>query len=262
MIESRRRPTVGGVARLASLRKVRLHMVWVLRVLEVAQVTADAIRRSSLEPVPDVACRAGERGMHSREGKPGVLQVVKRHPKPIIEVMTFIARSRKTGGDMAWTIRILIIGRVAGIALRGQSLELRNRCAFVTGSTVQRGVCSEQRKSVGMILNLLNRDLPSFYGVALLTSRSELTLVNVGVAIGAFQAYVAEDRLRVALDASHALVHAPQRITRLIVVELWKISNRLPSIQRVTVLARNIEGAVWTSRLRVRLLRLHGTGRY
>jgi hypothetical protein len=91
-----------------------------------------------------------------------------------------------------------------------------------------------------MLLNLLDGYLPALDRVALLAGRAELPLVDVGMTISALQPNVAEDRFSVTLDAGDTLVHATQRIPRVIVVELRDAPNWLPAAKRVAVLTGNI----------------------
>jgi hypothetical protein len=89
--------------------------------------------------------------------------------------------------------------------------------------------------------------------VAGLASRAHLTLVNVGVAVGAFGADIAENHLGVTGCASYAFVHSSQRIPGLVVVELRYSANRLPSVNSVAVLASNVQIAMRTVRTLRRL---------
>lgn len=72
--------------------------------------------------------------------------------------------------------------------------------------------------------------------------------MNVGVAILAASAHIAEHHLHVALDASHILVQAPQRIPSLVVIEFGNRTDRLPALRRVTVLTGYIQAAMWAIR--------------
>lgn len=72
--------------------------------------------------------------------------------------------------------------------------------------------------------------------------------MNVGVTILASLSDVAEYHLDVTLDAGHRLVHAAQRIARLIVIEFRNRANRSPPGCGVAVLTRQVEISVWTVR--------------
>jgi len=109
----------------------------------------------------------------------------------------------------------------------------------VAGIAVDRSVRPSQRKSVVMLLYVLNGDLPSTDGVTLLAVRAQLPLVNVGVAILAALSNVSENRPDVTFSATHRLMHAAQRIFCLVVIEFRNSSDRFPCARRVAVLTRN-----------------------
>lgn len=114
----------------------------------------------------------------------------------------------------------------------------------MAGGAVQRRVGPEQREAVLVLVDLLHGDLPALHAVTLLTICAELALMDVGVAVGALLTHVCEYRLDVALGAGHSLMHTPQWITSLVMVELGHAADRLPSAQGVAILAGNIKGAV------------------
>jgi hypothetical protein len=72
---------------------------------------------------------------------------------------------------------------MAGVARRRHDLEFAVRPALVAGVAIHGSMGSRQRKSVVMLLHVLNRNLPSPNCVALLAVRTQLALVNIGVAI-------------------------------------------------------------------------------
>ncbi len=116
----------------------------------------------------------------------------------------------------------------------------------MTGIAVHSGVRSGERKSIVVLLHLLDRNLPSTYGMALLAIRAELALMNVGVAVLATLPDTAEYGFHMTLRASHDLVHSAQRVLRLVVIELWDGADRFPGAGCVTVLAWNIQSTVRT----------------
>jgi len=131
----------------------------------------------------------------------------------------------------------------------------------VAGIAIHRGMRSSQGEAVVVLLDLLDRDLPAADRVTLLAIRSELSFVDVGVAVLATLSDVGEDRLDVALHTSDGLVHAAQRISRCVVIKLRDRANRLPSVWGVAVLTGNVQIAVRTVRssgLRVRACRACG----
>ena len=76
-------------------------------------------------------------------------------------------------------------------------------------------------------------------------NKGELALVNIGVAVLAACAHVAEHRLHMALRTRHILVQTPQRITGLVVIEFRDGADRLPALPGVTVLTGNVQIAMW-----------------
>ena len=103
---------------------------------------------------------------------------------------------------------------------------------------------AKQREAILMLLDLLHSNLPSLDRVALFATRAKLALVNVGVAVRASLTYVGEDRLDVALGASHTLVHAAERVSRLAVIKLRDVADWFPSTQSVAILAGDIQRAM------------------
>jgi len=91
------------------------------------------------------------------------------------------------------------------------------------------GMRANEGKAILVALNLLHGDHPPFNGVTGFAIGSQLTFMNVGVAIGTLGAYVGEDGLGVASGAAYALVHAAQGIAGAIMVKFRNRSNRFPA---------------------------------
>jgi len=136
----------------------------------------------------------------------------------------------------------------------------------MTGIAIDGCVGASERESIVVLLHLLDGNLPSAYGVALLAIRAELALMNVGVAVLAALPDIAEYGFHMALRASHGLVHSAQRVLRPVVIELRDGADRLPSACCVTVLAWNVQIAVRTmstlGNLRMRSSRNSGQGQH
>jgi hypothetical protein len=81
-------------------------------------------------------------------------------------------------------------------------------------------VCAKKRESIVVLLDLLDLHIPAPHVVALVAAGSELSLVNIGVTVGALPSDIREDRLGVALGARYALVQSTQGEARGLVVEL------------------------------------------
>jgi hypothetical protein len=112
-------------------------------------------------------------------------------------------------------------------------------------------MCAEQRETILVLLDLLYRNLPSLDRMALFARRTKLALVNIGMAIGASLTHVGEDRLDMALRASHTLVHAAERVPRLAVIKLRNVADRFPSTKGMAILARDVQWAMRAARIGV-----------
>lgn len=109
------------------------------------------------------------------------------------------------------------------------------------------GVRSQQRKPILVIFHRLDGNIPALNRVALRTVRAHFSLVDVGVAVLAIPANIREDRLDVALGALHFFMHSAKRILGLVVIELRNGADGPPAGSGMAVLARNRQGAVWTT---------------
>jgi hypothetical protein len=117
----------------------------------------------------------------------------------------------------------------------------------VTLLAFHHSVCTKQRKPVEVLLNRLDRYLPSENRVALRAVRAELSAVNVSVAIGALASNVSERRLGVASRTGYFFMHAAKRVPRGVVVEFGDGANGGPARVRMAILAGDCEGTVRTS---------------
>lgn len=161
--------------------------------------------------------------------------------------MAGLAGGGELCGDVVRICRFLKIRQVARFARRRKSQIISGRGVLVALLALDYGVRAEQRKPVEVLLNRLNRHLPTENGVALGAICAELRAVNVGVAIGAVLSNIGENQLGVASGAGHFFVHAAQRVARGVVAEFGNGANRSPACVRVAVFAGNVEGTVRTS---------------
>lgn len=247
MIEGRRRPGSRGMALRAVRGEVSRDVVGVRRALEIFQVTANA--RCAREVV--IVVRVAVDALPWRHGVPAGQRksnrrVIERRIQPGVRSVTGFTSGGKLRADVVGIAGFLKIRGVTGIAFRGHRLKLAAGCAFVTGVAIDCRVRARQREAVVVLLDLLDRNLPPADRVALLAIRSQLPSVNVRVTILASLSDFGEYRLDVTLRAGHRLVHAAQRVSRLIVIEFGNRADGSPSICRVAVLARHVQIAVRT----------------
>jgi hypothetical protein len=107
-----------------------------------------------------------------------------------------------------------------------------------------------------MLLDILDGYLPAADRVAGLTLGSQLTAMDVGMAVRTCVSDFREDHLDVASGASHGRMHPAQRIFRCAVIEVREGAQRLPTQAGMARLARQAQAAVGASRGRLILVLL------
>jgi hypothetical protein len=116
----------------------------------------------------------------------------------------------------------------------------------MTGFAFDHGVRAQQRKTVLVVLNRLNRDRPAFLGVTLLATPAELPAMNICVTRLAGGPDVAENRADVTLRAIDARMHSAQGKAGAVVIEFRNAADRLPTRKRVAIVARHGQRAMGT----------------
>ena len=125
---------------------------------------------------------------------------------------------------------------------------------------IQDGMRAEQRKSVEVLLDRLDRNLPAENGMALGAVLAELCAVNVSVAIRAVLSNVGENRLGVTTGAGYFFMHAAKRIARGVVIEFRNGANGGPACARVAIFTGDVQRTVRTSAgLPLRVCRAEGS---
>ena len=148
-------------------------------------------------------------------------------------------------------IRILCfleIVHMTARALRRQSLpvERTHRPHLVARIAIHHRVRPNQREAILVLIDVVDRNLPPGVAVARVALRSIPPPVDIGVAVLALVVRLGEDQVGMAIRAADFRMHPAQRKTCFGVIKLRNGSNRLPSLGRVAILARNIQGPMWT----------------
>lgn len=232
----------------AVLRKPDSHVVGIRRtgvVLRMARITG---RRSASEVVVEVACRAVELGVHSRQSKAGEFQVIELRSHPGIHGVATVARDWEPAGPVIQHGRCELL-RVARIAIGAQAHKPASGGIHVAVLTLGGGMCSHQRKTILMVLDCLYPNLPALHRMTRFAIRSKLPAVKIGMAIRALRTHVGKHEAGVALSAGHVHVHPAQRVMRFVVVEFRDGPKRRPCSVGVAILARQIQRAVGTRHL-------------
>jgi len=121
-------------------------------------------------------------------------------------------------------------GYVTAHAFGGEpeAVELANRADLVAGVAVNGRMSTDQRKSILMLIDIVNGNLPTIGVVAEVTLGAILAAMQIGVAVLALDGGVAEIEILVAVDA-------------LRMVEFKFGAQRLPALSAVTLLAPDLE---------------------
>lgn len=112
---------------------------------------------------------------------------------------------------------------------------------------------SNEWEAVLVVADRRHGNLPAFDRVTRFAVCTELAAVNVRMTVRAFLSYIRKNQLHVALGALNFLVHAAERVARLVMVKLRNTADGLPTQRGVAVLAGNIESTMriaWTWFLR------------
>ena len=242
VIKRRVRPRSGVVALLAGLRQIASNVVGIGGSLVVLQVAGHACRAGEVVITVDVTVGALPRrnSVRSRQRKAGAV-VIECRIQPGVGNVARVARRRKLSLRVVRIGGRQVVGGMAGVAIRRHRLELACGGALVTGIAIHRRMCSGKREAVVVLSNLRDRDLPSAYRMTLLAVRTQLSAMNVGVAVLASLSDIGKHRFDVALRATDGLMHAPQGIVRLVVIELRNCANGFPRARGVAVLARSAQ---------------------
>jgi hypothetical protein len=133
-------------------------------------------------------------------------------------------------------------------ALRRQTLPVeRTDCSYlVAGVAIDCRMRANERKPVLMLINSVNRNLPTRIAVAQVTLGSILAPVNIGMTVLALSTDVRKNRIDVALLALHFRMETAKRKTCPAVVELWNSSYGHPALCGVAIFTPDIKSAVRT----------------
>lgn len=175
--------------------------------------------------------------MRSGERVAGVFQVIELRVDPTIHGVARGAGRRKLEAGVIENRGEEVV-LMAGIAICRKALELTGGGVLVALFALNQRVCAYKWKAVLVIAYCFQGNVPPLHGVATFAIGTELSAMNVGVAISASFTYVLENEAGVALGASNLLVHAAQGVAGLVVIEFRIGSDGLPTGVGVTVLAR------------------------
>jgi hypothetical protein len=148
---------------------------------------------------------------------------------PTVEaVVALLAVGGETHGHMIRRSRFLKCFEVATAACgrKALAIELSDSTNLVAGVAVGDGMSADQRKAVLMLVYVVNRNLPAVRAMAEIALRAVFPSMEIGVAILAIAAHIAEHGIDVAFLAPHANVHPAQGKSGFAVIELRFAADR------------------------------------
>jgi hypothetical protein len=105
------------------------------------------------------------------------------------------------------------------------AIERTHRAYLVTGIAVDRRVRPDQRESVLMLIDVVDRHLPSGVAMAEITLGAVLSAMDIRVAVLTLISDLGERQIAVAILATKTLVHPTQREASLPVIELQNVAT-------------------------------------
>jgi len=157
--------------------------------------------------------------------------------------MALSAFRGKSIGLVIWIACFTERVQVTAHALRGEpkAVELYHRANFMARVTIHDSMCADERKTILMLIDVVNRYLPAICVVAQFAFRAILPAMQVRMAVLTFFWHVVEVEVGMTINALYYRVATAQREPGLRVLELHFLPQRLPSLLRVTLLAGDIE---------------------
>jgi len=177
--------------------------------VEVLLVTTDAVGRRALKLPAHMTGRAVQSCVRTCERESGQAVIEFRALPGVHRGMALLASRRKSERPMIGGLGIHVTADVAPNTIGRQAFKTSHGGVLVTRIAFDERVGAQQRESILVVTNRLNRRGPALHVMALLTLRTHLAAMDISMAISALVPHVGENRAGVALGARHALMHAP-----------------------------------------------------
>jgi hypothetical protein len=122
-----------------------------------------------------------------------------------------------------------------------EAIELADGADFVARITIHDGVRTDQRKSILVLVDVVDRDLPAVRVMAEFALCPVFAPMQIRMAVLTFMRHVGEHEIGVTVDALYFCVTAAKRKPGLRVLELQLFAQWFPAARGMAVLARNFE---------------------
>ena len=129
-----------------------------------------------------------------------------------------------------------------------EAVELPHRSHLVAGKAIHYGVSANQRKTILVLVDVVNRHLPAVGVMAQFALGSVFSAMQVGVAILALVGRICEIQVGMAVAASHGRMPSAQWKAGPRMIELNLVLDDFPISSSVAVNARHVQHAVRTLR--------------
>src|SRR5215469_36063 len=155
---------------------------------------------------------------------------------------------------MIRTVRFSKRAQVAADTFGGESktIKLADRAHLVAGIAIHCRMRADQGKTILMLVDVVNRNLPAVGVVAECALSAVFPPMQIRVAVLALHRRIAENESLMAIGALYFCVPSAQRKLRVRMVELQLGTERFPALGRMTLLALNLQSvAVWAVKWRI-----------
>ena len=183
VIERRRQPRRGAMATGAILREPRRPVIWICGRVEVRQMASYAAGGRRGEIVVRVTLRAIHLGVRPRQGETCESRVIELHSHPSVHRVALLAVGWKVKRRVAGVVGFLKVRGMAGDTFGGEAGELAVGGLLMARLTADGGVRPEKRETILVLLDVVDRDLPAFDRMTVLALCSQLSAMNIGVAV-------------------------------------------------------------------------------
>lgn len=122
-----------------------------------------------------------------------------------------------------------------------EPVELPDSANFMARVTIHHRMRADQRKSILVLVDVVDRDLPAIWVMAQFALRPILSAMKICMAVLTLFWHMAEYEVGMTIHALYLRVPSVQRKIGSRMLELHSCSQRLPSLLAVTLLAGNIE---------------------
>jgi hypothetical protein len=141
---------------------------------------------------------------------------------------------------------LLVRGQMATVTSRGQPLaiELPHGADLVARITVCNRVGADERKTVLVLVDGMNGNLPPIHPVVKVALRPVFPPMKISVAILATAPHVGKNRIDVTFLARHFRVQAAQRVPGLAVIKVRFAADRSPGRGGVALLTSDFQRSV------------------